>query len=146
MKQKLKLFGVVGGILTLFAFGVITPDFVLGWVRYAFYSAKAKVTGERPLGSLAGAQACRENLHRIQAAKRKAAQDRGNSIGAVTWEEVLTAMRGSLHGLTSDQINALIPKCPDGGTYSIGTLEEVPRCSISGNGTVSSADDHIIRD
>lgn len=27
-----------------------------------------------------------------------------------------------------------LPECPSGGTYSIGTVEETPRCSLAGKG------------
>ena len=44
-----------------------------------------------------------------------------------TWDE-LRPYLPSLWGLWSNGI----PICPDGGTYSIGRLNEDPRCSIRG--------------
>lgn len=144
---------VIGGVvaLAIIGFGLLNEDTV-GRIRYYFFAAKGKaeqITNSAPaIGNLEQARQCRENLHRIQAAKRKAAQDRGNALGAITWEEVLQAMYPNyvIRRMSPSQINALIPKCPSGGTYSVGTLEEVPRCSVAGNNTLSVEDDHIIRD
>lgn len=135
-------------ILGLFATGILESEEVLGRARYVYYWAVGKATSSPQPKNLEHARLCRENLHRMQAAKRKAAQDRGNQIGAITWEETLRAMypQTNVRSLTPVQMNALIPKCPSGGTYSIGTLEEVPRCSIMGNETVTLQDDHIILD
>jgi hypothetical protein len=148
MKQKLKLGAIVGGILCLFAFGIVDPAQVLAWARYAQVTILGKVPrGSRPTGDFAKAHVCRENLHRIQTAKRKAGQERGNPVGQVAWDEVLVTMHGAhVRSVSTDDRNALMPNCPEGGTYSLGTLEEVPRCSISGNGTNTVQDDHIIRD
>jgi rRNA maturation protein Nop10 len=38
----------------------------------------------------------------------------------------------------------LMPKCPGGGTYTLGTLEVVPKCSIGGNSSLAADDDHMI--
>lgn len=144
---------VIGAVVAfaIIGLGLLNQDTV-GHIRYYFFRAKGKaaqITSSGPVvGNLEQARQCRENLHRIQAAKRKAAQDRGNAIGAITWEEVLQAMypNYAIRRMGAAQLNTLIPKCPAGGTYSVGTLEEVPRCSLSGNNTLSVEDDHIIRD
>jgi hypothetical protein len=151
MRSKLALLAAVAAVVAIFAFGIVKPDSAWAWTRYVFYRGKGAVASfgsSSPAGNLEHARECRENLHRIQAAKRKAGQDRGNPIGAVTWEEVLRAMypEKPVRQMAPTQLNALIPKCPDGGTYALDTLEAVPKCSIGGNNTLTLEDDHIIRD
>ena len=148
MKQKI-VYGVIGlVVLGLFVTGIVESETVLGKARYVYYYAVGKLTSRPAPKNPEHARVCRENLHRMQAGKRKAAQDRGNQIGAITWEEMLRAMypNTNVRGMNQAQINTLIPKCPSGGIYSIGTLEEVPRCSIAGNDTTTLQDDHIILD
>jgi hypothetical protein len=150
MKSKLKW--IVAGIIVfgVFFFGLVDFDNTMGWIRHLYYRVRGSASGigsTKPVGNVRNAGICRENLQRIQAGKRKAAQDRGQQVGAITWEEIVRTMPGIPSGrLSSKIINQHIPKCPDGGTYSIGTLEEVPRCAVSGQGTVDASDDHIIRD
>lgn len=78
---------------------------------------------------------CRENLMTIERAKRRAAQEKHGGVagGTVSAEEVAAANGGKL------------PECPAGGTYSIGPLNTLPRCSIYDNGTQDREDDHFIR-
>ena len=152
--MKDKIIFIVGGVVlvALFGTGILNFDTTVGWVRNIFYRAKggaAQVGNTNtPVGNVQHAAICRENLHRIQAAKRKAAFDRGNQVGPITWEEVLHAMPDAPNKgkMTPLQIEKYMPKCPDGGNYSVGTLEEVPRCSISGQGSLTLEDDHVIRD
>jgi len=74
-----------------------------------------------------------ENLRMIESAKRKVAQDRGQAIGDVSWSEVLKEM--NLREM---------PRCPDGGEYSLSQLGSLPRCTIGGNATRRVEDDHMI--
>ena len=146
MKRFVKIAVVLAVALATF---IILPyEKTVGWLRYIFYFGKGRVSQinvQSPAKNLEQAQACRDNLHRIQTAKRKAGQDRGNPVGIVTWEEVIRAMYPD-RTLTPAQIAELMPHCPAGGSYSVGTLEEVPRCSLVGNNTLPEDDDHIIRD
>jgi hypothetical protein len=139
---------VVGGLLV---FGIVDHVSALGWVRNIFFRARGAAsqvsvnTGKT--GNLANAKMCRDNLGRIQAGKRKAAFDRSQNVGAVSWEDTLKAMNALPAGRLTDQvINAAIPKCPEGGQYSLGDLLQVSRCSIGGNNSLDLDDDHIIRD
>jgi hypothetical protein len=139
---------VVGGLLV---FGIVDRESVVGWVRHYIFRVRgaaaqvASNTGKT--GNLANAKMCRDNLGRIQAGKRKAAFNRGQNVGAVSWEDALKAMDALPAGRLTDQvINAAIPKCPEGGQYSLGDLLQVPRCSIGGNNSLDLDDDHIIRD
>lgn len=78
------------------------------------------------------AKQCRDNLERIQRAKI-AAQQRHPVGYQVTWKEVLQNMNMQQ-----------MPKCPDGGNYKLNPPLQVPTCSIGGNGTIPTEDDHAI--
>ena len=139
---------VVGGLLV---FGVVDREHAVGWVRNIFFRARGAASqvssSAGKTGNVASAKTCRDNLGRIQAGKRKAAFDRGQTVGAVSWEDTLRAMNLLPAGKLTDQsINAAIPKCPDGGQYILGDLQQVARCSIGGNNSLALEDDHIIRD
>jgi hypothetical protein len=150
MRDKMPLIIFAGVIAALFGFGVLNWDKTVGWARHVFFRAKGATTyvGASPsAGDPNKAKICRDNLKRIQAAKRKAAQDRGQQIGEITWGEVLHAMPNVPSGkLTPAQIQKFTPVCPAGGVYTLGTLEQIPRCSISGQNTVPLDDDHVIWD
>lgn len=97
---------------------------------------KAKVnqlTGEKPVNEDQAAAICRQNLRRIESAKRAVASRLGIATGSVSWDQVLKEMGGKM------------PKCPKGGEYTLGTLDQLPRCSIGANGTPDTKDDHLIR-
>lgn len=151
MKNRIGIIAAVALVAGLFWFGVINPDTAWMWTRHFFYRGKGAVStmgSTQPTGNLYHARQCRENLHRIQTAKRKAGQDRGNPVGNVSWDEVLKVMypQQNFRALPAGEINKLIPKCPGGGTYALNTLEAVPKCSLTGQQSISPEDDHIIRD
>ena len=150
LRDKLPFLIVAGVVTALFVTGVFNWDWTVGWVRHYVFRVKgvAQSLGKTsPPGDLNAARACRETLHRLQSAKRKVAFDRGQQAGPVTWDDVLRQLAGTPQGrLTPAQIEKFTPKCPNGGTYVLGNLEEVPRCSIGGQGTLTLDDDHIITD
>ena len=82
--------------------------------------------------SNASSKACRDNLNRIQTAKRSIASKTGITIGAVSQDALMRELGGKM------------PRCPAGGTYQIGTHEVLSRCSVGGNGTMDGGDDHLI--
>lgn len=75
---------------------------------------------------------CRENIKRIESAKRRVAQERGIAVGEVPFDAVVQQMGGAL------------PKCPSGGNYQINPLGTMVRCTIGANGTKDPNDDHLI--
>ncbi len=79
------------------------------------------------------AEQCRQNLRRIESAKRAIATRTGVAVGAVSWDSVLKELGG------------VMPKCPKAGTYSLRSLEQLPTCSVGANGTPEPGDDHQIR-
>ncbi len=83
----------------------------------------------------ADAATCRQNIHRIETAKRKVGQRAaGGTIGTVSWDPVVKELGGKK------------PVCPGGGTYTLGSFQEMTRCSIGGNGTaMDEKDDHMLR-
>ena len=70
---------------------------------------------------------CVDNLRNIQTCKRLWAQDGGKTSNDVpTWND----LRPYFPATWSNQI----PVCPDGGTYTIGRIDQLPTCSIGGPG------------
>lgn len=67
-------------------------------------------------------KACTENLIRLDAAKMQWALDNN-----ITEDEVAPVMSDLAPYLPFE------PRCPAGGTYTLGTLGEVPDCTISGH-------------
>ncbi|MGB9691472.1 MAG: hypothetical protein ACPL7D_04830, partial [Candidatus Sumerlaeaceae bacterium] len=95
MKRKTVMIGAVMAIVALFAFGFFDRDQLLIWGQHFYLVGRHKVSKigkSNPTGNLEHARICRENLERIQAAKRKIAEMRATTVGAVTWEEVLAVM------------------------------------------------------
>jgi predicted RNase H-like nuclease (RuvC/YqgF family) len=72
------------------------------------------------------ANACINNLRLIDSAKQQwALEFRKTSADTPTWDDLRQYIgRGP---------NGDLPTCPEGGTYSIGTIAEKPTCSIKGH-------------
>lgn len=69
--------------------------------------------------------ACINNLRQIDAAKNQWALEKGKKSGDVcTEDDIKPYIR---------LINGELPKCPQGGTYTIGPVGEHPTCSIPGH-------------
>jgi hypothetical protein len=68
---------------------------------------------------------CINNLRMLEEGKAQWAEEHKKTNGAaVTWADVLPYIgRG----------NGQIPKCPDGGIYTLGRVGETPTCSIPGH-------------
>lgn len=70
----------------------------------------------------AQARACQHNLKQILGAKERWAMDNnrnGNDTASTT-------------DLAPDYLKTVETKCPSGGTYTYGSLDELPICSIGG--------------
>jgi hypothetical protein len=106
-------------------------------VRAEAYHARyetMKKTGAFPvLNNLEAARQCRENLQRIELAKRAVCEQRGIAAGTVPLDAILQQMR----------LKAL-PRCPQGGAYTIGPVGYPVRCGIASNGTTRTEDDHVL--
>ncbi len=91
--------------------------------------------GPAPSGdAVACARSCRETLARIHSAKAAIRSKSGGiEVRDVSWDAILKEM-----GTRS------MPRCPCGGSYRQGTMQERPICSIGANGTANQADDHAI--
>lgn len=150
MRQKLAIIAIPAVLGMLCLLDIVDGHNLVMYVRHFFYRGKGVVAqlGSRPpVRNVQHAYVCRENLSRIQNAKRKAAFDRGRAVGYVTWAEVVEAMypNEARRGLTPARLNLLLPRCPSRGNYYLGSLEELSRCSVMGNETLPVDDDHIIR-
>ena len=66
--------------------------------------------------------ACFNNLRAIDGAKQQWALENEKTNGVVTWAEIKPYM--------GRDANGSLPKCPQGGLYTIGRLGEDPTCSI----------------
>ena len=66
---------------------------------------------------------CINNLREIDAAKQQWALEKNATLDAVpTVKNLLPYLK-----------NGVFPACPDGGTYSINSVEDLPTCSIPGH-------------
>lgn len=124
-----------------YGMGMFTAEDAKYFGRDMFYRGKGTVEGAVDAvtnvtatgsGDPTKARACRENLRRIELAKRAAANTLSLTVGEVPENEILSALGGGL------------PKCPDGGRYKINDLQYMPTCNI-GAGVVSDPnDDHVL--
>jgi len=140
-------FVVMGSVALLLIWGTVTG--VIPWRRIlgisrtvvgnaahtAGQAAGNLSTGGGPsnVGGPAAATQCRENLTRIHTAKLSIRSKTGIEVKDVSWDAVVKEMGGRM------------PKCPSGGTYSIGTMQSLPSCSVGANGNTDGTDDHQIR-
>jgi len=93
---------------------------------------QANLSGRTQMGSTAKDAAtsakdeCINNLRRIDGAKQQWALEMGKrATDTPSWSDLQPYLgQGS---------NAAIPKCPSGGTYTIGTVGARPECSIAGH-------------
>lgn len=119
--------------------GVAGATYYMGYWSERDVSSAARKTeqrikniGKKQTGTVAGAQKCRDNLKSIENAKRAIAAKTGAVSGPVS----LAAVRNHLGGV--------MPKCPDGGAYTINALGMNCTCSVGTNRTPDKADDHSI--
>lgn len=84
------------------------------------------------------AKSCQGNLRQIETAKEQWAMDTKAASTAAPSESDLVDeyMKG-----TKDKL----PDCPSNGTYSIGTLQVRPSCSIGTNGDAADYNDHVLK-
>lgn len=74
------------------------------------------------------------NLRQLDAAKQESALEQGKKAGDVVTEADITPY------IKLDS-NGILPKCPAGGTYFIGRVDEYPKCST---GTSAWPNSHIL--
>lgn len=145
MKKLLKVlvFAIIAlGVAAAVWLGIIDPKRVKAEARNLTYDARrvAADLASGPSGPSSGAQQsasqCRHNLSRLETAKRAVNSRGGFATGTVSWDAVLSEIR---------EWGGRRPVCPSGGGYSLNSLEMLPTCSVSANGTIETADDHIIK-
>ncbi len=73
---------------------------------------------------LSQTHACSGNLRLLDSMKEQWSMASGVTNGPVDQERILDYVKGHR-----------IPICPGGGTYVVGNVEELPRCSIHGSVT-----------
>ncbi len=150
MKRKLIIVGVVAIVAGAIFLGIIDRQQLTIWAEHLYLTGRyqaSKISAPNPTGNIEHARICRTNLDRIQAAKRKIAESRSTAVGAVTWEEVLAVMYPDKfrRGANPAVVQQLMPRCPAGGTYTLGNIQDLPKCSIGSNNNTDPNDDHLIR-
>jgi hypothetical protein len=96
-------------IVLLFVVAIWLPN--TSWVNRPLYAPMSQ---------------CINQLRLIDAAKQQWAHDHNKTNGSVSWGDILPY-------LSRDSKSTNIPVCPKGGTYTLGNIEENPRCSIGGH-------------
>ena len=71
---------------------------------------------------------CVNNLHQIDGAKNEWALENGKTNGVVCTES-------DIKPYIKLDAKGNLPKCPLGGTYTIGKIGESPKCSLTKNGS-----------
>lgn len=138
--RKILLLGFIAAVVGAAVWlGFIDPRRVRAGARNAVNDLR-HISGqviESPRGpatsAMQAAGACRQNLRRLESAKRAIHSRGGFATGAVSWDAVLAELRTGR------------PVCPSGGEYRLGTIEQLPTCTVGGNGTAEADDDHAIR-
>ena len=69
------------------------------------------------------ANACINNLRLIDACKQEWGVEHGRTNGPVSWEDIAPYL--ARLGEKPESI-----RCPGGGTYTLGKIEELPTCTI----------------
>ncbi len=77
---------------------------------------------------------CRNNLQWIEAAKKQWALAGATAYKIPKEADLLRFLVG--HNPADHQPTPSFPRCPSGGTYTIGALNELPKCSIGGDAHV----------
>ncbi|MCX7625130.1 MAG: hypothetical protein N2Z21_02825 [Candidatus Sumerlaeaceae bacterium] len=150
MRRKIIVLASVGIIMGALALGFVDSEQLRIWAGHLYLVGRyeaSKLAQQNPLGNIEHARICRGNLDRLQAAKRKIAEMRSTAVGAVTWEEVIAVMYPDKvrRGVTPALVEQLKPRCPSGGTYTLGNIQDLPKCSIGSNNNTDPNDDHLIR-
>ena len=127
-------------LVAAFATGLLSPRKTMNQLRVASSQAAAGVgtpsvnlsSGPPAPREVEMAKTCCANLRAIETAKKKVAEASGMTMGDASQPAVLKQLGGKM------------PVCPKGGTYTIGSNTQMPRCSIAANGTVDATDDHFL--
>lgn len=78
------------------------------------------------------ARVCQQNIRRIETAKEQWAMDNKVGYDAVpSWQDLARYLPAQ-------------PVCPTNGAYTIGSMRELPTCSVGDNGTQVEYDDHAL--
>jgi hypothetical protein len=129
---------IAGLVVAAYYLGILDWQSTETELRLAADRARAGVQSELSISPatsgnpVENAKVCRENLRRIESAKRVAAEKHNITVGAVSWDYVL------------DELGGQKPVCPSGGSYTLGSREVLCRCSVGSNHTQDKEDDHIL--
>lgn len=126
---------VIAAVAGLYYTGVLNWGQTRHEARAVYYKGKGAVAGFKKgaqPNSPEKAAKCRENLKLIESAKRRAADRLSQVIGEVVRPEILKEL-----GMKE------LPKCPSGGSYILGPVGVMGRCTIGGSATTDPIDDHL---
>ena len=109
----------------------------VGLVAFAFILAPNWIRGRKRLAASPGATQCEQILHALLNAKTQWMIENHKTLSsAPTWDELreLYRMNYNTSSAVSVDMSVYPPIEPDGGTYTIGSIGELPRCSIERHG------------
>jgi hypothetical protein len=124
-------------VLLAYMLGLFRPEDLESKARQTVARARATAVGTtRPtspavVNSPSCAADCRSQLRAIERAKRALHARGGFATGEASWAAVAGEVGSK-------------PKCPCGGSYSLGTFQQLPSCSVGANGTADARDDHVL--
>jgi hypothetical protein len=92
------------------------------FVGFVAWITIPRFIGPRRSGPAWNANACINNLRQLDGAKQQWALENGKTNGVVTKNDITPYIKLDLKGN--------LPKCPSGGTYTIGKVGDTPTCSL----------------
>jgi hypothetical protein len=99
--------------ILIFSFSLVAVAFIALYLFAATHKRTAKIP------------ACHFNLMQLELCKHEWASDNNKAANDTpTWDD--------LRPYFSDRWSNSIPVCPAGGTYILGRVDELPRCTIGG--------------
>jgi hypothetical protein len=101
---------------------IIKAALVCLLVGFVVWDAIPNRIGPRRSGPAWNANGCINNLRQIDAAKNEWALVNGKTNGVVTENDIKIYIKLDAKGN--------LPKCPSGGTYTIGKIGDKPTCSL----------------
>ncbi|EEF58484.1 DUF4190 domain-containing protein [Pedosphaera parvula] len=119
---------------TLTGSGFATAGIITGWIGTmlsvlaiaVFVALPFATRGMISKATASNQRACHNNLAQIDGAKQQwALETKAAANAEPTWENIKRYLgRGT---------SSTLPECPAGGTYTLGNLQEPPRCNIPGH-------------
>src|SRR5664280_2471572 len=119
MSSKKTIVTVVGSVVALFILGM-----GIFWLLHTRSTSGSNVPSRVEDGVAEAGPSCINHLREIDAAQQQWARENKKTTNDIpTWDDIIP------YGL-----EGRIPRCPQGGTYTIGRVADPLKCSIGGRG------------